>query len=128
MPLALLFNTDINNSELEVAKRYVTSNMTNPTTTSILKCSIMSAVPTVNNILRAALTFGASSAACESTFSVLGRVLTPYRRSMLHPRKANLVLLAFESDLADELLTPPFKERIMRNFCAKETGRRLPLY
>ena len=42
-----------------------------------------------------ALTFGSSTAVCEASFSTLSRVLTPYKCSMTHTKKQNLVLLAF---------------------------------
>jgi len=46
--------------------------------------------PNVYRIYAAALTIGVSTA----TFSMLTRLLTPYRRSMTHTHKANLVLLS----------------------------------
>ena len=57
---------------------------------------VKTAFPAVYSIYAAALTFGVSSASCEASFSTLTRVLTPYRRSMTHRRKANLVLLSFQ--------------------------------
>ena len=72
--------------------------MIGASTPEVLKSPIMSVVPSVNNIMHLALTFGASSGTCESTFSTLTRILTPYRGSMLHQRKADLVLLAFDHD------------------------------
>ena len=42
------------------------------------------------------LVIGVSSAACKSSFSTLSRVLTPLRRTMLHERKRNMVILAHE--------------------------------
>src|SRR5664279_1064574 len=53
---------------------------------------IIEGTPSVRDVLSVALTFGASSSTCESTFSTLSRILTPYRRSMLHTRKANLIV------------------------------------
>ena len=49
----------------------------------------------VYKMYAAALTFGSSTAVREASFSTLSRVLTPYRSSMTHTRKQNLVLLAF---------------------------------
>ena len=102
--------------------------MIGASTAEVLKSPIMSAVPSVNNILRQALTFGASSATYESTFSALPRILMPYRRSMLHQRKADLVLLAFERELTEKLLSETMNEKVMRKFCGCGGGRRLPLY
>ncbi len=34
-----------------------------------------------------AVAMGASTASCESSFSTLARILTPFRRTMLHERK-----------------------------------------
>ena len=39
------------------------------------------------------------SAACESSFSTLSRVPTPFRRTILHERKKNLVILAHEKSI-----------------------------
>ena len=78
-------------------------------------------------ILRLVLTFGATSATCKGTFSTLTRILTPYRRSMLHQRKADLVLLAFEHDLTEKLLSETTTDKVMRKFCGCGSGRRLPL-
>ena len=118
----------LDKAELQVAKRYVASNMIGASTAEVLKSPIMSAVPSVNNILRLALTFGASSATCESTYSTLARILTPYSSSMLHQRKADLVLLAFGHALAEKLLSETMKQKVMKNFCGCGGGRRLPLY
>ena len=76
-----------------------------------------------DGLLASALTFGASSSTCEASFSALTRVLTPYRRSMLHERKADLVLLAYESEVTNTIKTEEFLVRFNAN---KE--RRLQLY
>lgn len=57
------------------------------------------AFPSVYELYAGALTIGVSTATCESSFSTLTRVLRPYRRSMGHERKVQLVLLAFEKAL-----------------------------
>ncbi|KAG2471184.1 PIM3 kinase, partial [Polypterus senegalus] len=44
-----------------------------------------------------------SPAACESSFSTLNRILTPLRRTMLHSRKRNLVILAHEKNITEHL-------------------------
>ena len=97
--------------------------MIGASTAEVFKSPKMSAVPSVNNILRIALTFGASSATCEGIFFTLARILTEYRRSMLHQRKADLVLLAFEHDLTEKLLSETMKDKVMRKFCGSDGGR-----
>ena len=90
-------------SECEVARELLAKEF-DPTSHKDLSdrpmCRILfplrAAFPNVYSIY-AALTFGVSTAACEASFSTLTRVLTPYRRSMTHSRKANLVLLSFQS-------------------------------
>lgn len=58
---------------------------------------VKDAFPNVYSVYAAGLTFGVSTASCEASFSTLNRVLTPYRRSMTHSRKSNLVLLSFQA-------------------------------
>ena len=64
-------------------------------------CSILfplrSAFPVAYKLFAGASTLGVSTAVCEASFSTLTRMLTPYRRSMAHQRKRNLVLLSFLS-------------------------------
>ena len=81
------------------------------------------AFPSLYRLLASALTIGASSSTCEATFSTLTRVLTPYRRSMLHARKADLVLLAYESDITNSLKSEDFLMRF--NACK---NRKLQLF
>ena len=89
--------------KIDVAQQLITQ-MQNATALTIPQDPIISkALPSVRDVLRLALTFGASSASCESSFSTLARVLTDYRRSMLHGRLARLVLLAFEQDLTSQV-------------------------
>ena len=57
------------------------------------------AFPSVYQLYAGALTIAVSTAACENSFSKLKRVLRPYRRSMGHERKVQLVLMAFEKTL-----------------------------
>lgn len=60
----------------------------------------LEAMPTVMTALKHALSFGASTALCENSFSTLKNVLTEHRLSMLHRCKANLIKLAFVKDLS----------------------------
>ena len=59
----------------------------------------LEAMPTVMTAFKHALTFGASTALCENSFSTLKKVLKEHCLSMLHQHKANLIQLAFEKDL-----------------------------
>ena len=125
-PLLELRNTTVDEAEVQVVKRYVASSLPGISTLELLRNPIMSAVPSVCNVLRLALTFGASSAACESSFSLLSRVFTAYRRSMTQTRKSNLVLLAFEKEMTAKLSSEEVRSTVMRKF---STGsRRLCLF
>lgn len=61
------------------------------------------AFPVLHKLNVTALVIGVSSASCESSFSTLSRVLTPYRSNMLHQRKKNLVILAHEKSITNTL-------------------------
>ena len=54
--------------------------------------------PNVHKLQTCALCFEVSTATVENTFSCVTRLQTPFRSSMSHERKSNLVLLAFEKD------------------------------
>jgi len=81
------------------------------------------AFPSVYRLLAAGLTIGSSSSTCEATFSTLSRILTPYRRSMLHARKANLILLAYKHVTTCNIKSDEFLKR----FTALK-NRRLQLF
>jgi hypothetical protein len=55
--------------------------------------------------------------------STLSRILTPYRRSMLQERKANLIILAHEKELTNGIQPESF----LKNFNQQKT-RRLQLW
>lgn len=76
----------------------------------------------VYQLYAAALTFGSSNAVCEESFSTLSRVLVPYRRSMTHKRKSNLVLLSFLSDYTQKINMDEF----LHKFAAR--SRKIQLY
>uniref|UniRef100_A0A8C4TJA3 HAT C-terminal dimerisation domain-containing protein n=1 Tax=Erpetoichthys calabaricus TaxID=27687 RepID=A0A8C4TJA3_ERPCA len=61
------------------------------------------AFPELHKLYVTALVIGVSSALCESSFSTLSQVLTPYRRTMLHKRKRNLVILAHKKSITNNL-------------------------
>ena len=85
--------------------------------------SYRDAFPSLYRLIASALTIGASSSTCEASFSALTRVLTPYRRSMLHQRKADLVLLAYESSVTKKIDSELFLKRFNNS-----KNRRLQLY
>ena len=67
-----------------------------------------------------------STAVCESSFSSLKRILTPHRMSMLHTRKADLIVIAFERQLARQMQSDG---QLVRRFWDAASGRRrLQLY
>ena len=103
--LAELVQVDISSttsaSECAVAAQFIQNNFKeeqhkNLSNITELLLPVKTAFPTVYSLYAAALTLGISSASCEASFSALTRILTPYRRSMTHGRKANLVLLSFQ--------------------------------
>ncbi len=61
------------------------------------------AFPILHRLYVTALIIGVSSAACESSFSTLTRIITPLRRTMLHSRKRDLVILAHEKEITRNL-------------------------
>ena len=88
--------------------------------------AVLKSMPVVMTAFKHALTFGASTAMCENSFSTLKNVFSEHRRSMLHERKANLIQLAFENDLSIKF-RDEWKETLLRRFNA-EKKRRLQLY
>lgn len=70
----------------------------------------------------AAATFACSSATCEASFSVLSRILTAYRQSMLFGREANLSLLPFEKKRTEMIDCDTFLQAF------NDKVRRLQLY
>ncbi|KAL0968294.1 hypothetical protein UPYG_G00264930 [Umbra pygmaea] len=83
------------------------------------------AMPSVLTAFKHALTFGASTAMCENSFSTLKNVFSEHRRTMLHERKARLVQLAFEKDLTRKC-TREWKDTVLRRFSSNT--RRLQLF
>lgn len=59
--------------------------------------------PELHRIYVTSLVIGISSASCESSFSTSSRVFTTFRRTVLHERKKNLVLLAHEKAITTGL-------------------------
>jgi hypothetical protein len=67
--------------------------------------------------------FACSSAVCESAFSTLNRILTPYRQSMTFIRESNLTILAHEKTFTDVIAENEF----LRIFNVNK-NRRLQLF
>ena len=111
-------------NELIVAKPMLVKECPNATDLSTM-CKYMhvykNAFPALHKLYVTALVIGVSSASCESSFSTLARVLTPYRRTMLHDRKKNVVILAHEKCITNNLHLDEFVKIFAR------TNRRLVL-
>jgi len=117
-PLLDLTKTEILDAEFTVARQFIRtetalSNREKWTTLDVLETfsGALAAMPTVCIALRHGITFGASIATCENSFSTLTNVFTQHRRSMSHQRKAQFIQLAFERDL-----TAKFKENGMKGY------------
>ena len=92
-------------SECEVAKQFLAKEFDPECHKDLLDlCRILypfkATFPNVYRIYAEALTIGVSIGTCEASFSMRTRLLMPYRRSMMHSQKANLVLLSFQSQYA----------------------------
>jgi len=72
-------------------------------------------MPGVQRIIQLSRVIAVSTAACESSFSTLKRVLTPHRILMLHSRKADLILISYERELAGSMTDaePPENDSIL---------------
>ncbi len=107
-PLAVLAGTvtdDLKN-EFLVAKMMLLKKCPNETDLSTVCKNLQEyqeAFPQLHKLYVTALVIGVSSASCESSFSTLSRVLTPYRRTMSHKRKISLVILAHEKSITNNL-------------------------
>jgi hypothetical protein len=116
-PLAALCGVDIDTStcELETAKQYLLKKCASSASSIHNMVQVVyplrQAFPSVYRLMAAALAFGASTATCEASFSALSRILTPFRMSMTHSRKANLILLSFERCVLNEINTEEFLRR-----------------
>lgn len=83
-------------------------------------------MPPVFMAFKNGLTFGASTAFCEKSFSTLKDVFTEHRLTMLHQLKATLKLLAFEKDLTRKFRNER-REKLLRRFHLNHK-RHLPLF
>lgn len=125
-PLADLANLTLDDAELDLARRVFTSDKYDDAK-SIAQSAVISSMPTIQHILQLSRTIAVSTAACESSFSTLKRVLTPHRMSMLHRRKADLILISFERQLASKIQSDG---QLLRRIwsAGPESRRRLQLY
>ncbi len=130
-----LTNSEVIHSEFVVARQFLhkvlarsISSGEKLTLKQILKehHTTLEAMPSVLAAMKCALTFGASTATCENSFSTLKNVFTDNRRSMLHQREAQLVQLAFERDLTRKF-RDEWKDTLLRRFNASKL-RRLQLF
>ncbi len=127
-PLLDLTKTEMVEAQFTVAREFLKNRCTGldeeKLTLSELvakESRVFSAMPAVMTAFKHALTFGASTAMCENSFSTLKRVFTEHRRSMLHKRKAHLIQLAFENDLSRKF-KDEWKEMLLRRF--NSSGKR----
>lgn len=120
-PLADLADVTLDDMELELAKRFVLKNKTDfPDITAIVKSPVIQSMTSVLAVLHLAMTIAVSTAVNESSFSCLKRILTPHRMSMLHQRKADLILVSFERQLAKRVRSDG--QALLRRF--SDCGRR----
>lgn len=127
-PLQVLAGTEQNSmslqNEIAVAKAMLLNKLsTDANLSEVCKCiqQYKDAFPILHKLYVTALIIGVSSAACESSFSTLSRILTPLRRSMLHSRKRDLVILAHEKKITKGLDMNQFVSEFAK------TSRRLVL-
>jgi Domain of unknown function (DUF4371)/hAT family C-terminal dimerisation region len=127
-PLADLIGLTLDETELVLAKKFFAKESGRATdSASIQRSSVTEAMPTVQQILSVARTISISTAACESSFSTLNRILTPQRQSMLDQRKSDLILISYEQDLASRIHQS--EDLIKRFYKAGSNGkRRLQLF
>ena len=129
-PLLDLTKTEMNEPQFIVARSFLLQDMQGKNIVTLGQfvkeySSILKPMPVVMTAFKHALTFGASTATCENSFSTLKNVFSDHRRSMLHSRKANLIQLAFENDLSVKF-RDEWKELLLRRFSS--TKRRMQLY
>ena len=78
---------DIGRHRIELARRFFTDKKYSDAK-AIAQSSVISSMPSVQRIVQLSRTIAVWTAACESSFGTLKRVLTPHRMAMLHSRKA----------------------------------------
>ena len=100
-PLADLAGLKLDDTEVELARRYFGQRRdVYRDAKSVAHSAIIETMPCVSRVIELSRTVAVSTAVCESSFSCLKRVLTPHRMSMIHKRKADLILISFERQIA----------------------------
>ena len=125
--------TDMAEAQCTVAREFLKSRCTGQGEEKVAlshlvakESRVLSAMPAVTTACKHALTFGASTATCENSFSTLKNIFTEHRRSMLRRQKAHLIQLAFENDLSRKF-KDEWKEMLLRRFHSSGK-RRLQMY
>ena len=126
-PLADLADLVLDDTELELARRLFFTKNYYADAKSIAQSSVINSMPSVQKIIQLSRTIAVSTAACESSLSTLKRILTPHRMSMLHCRKADLILISFERQLAHNIHSDGQLLRRIWN-SGPDCRRRLQLY
>jgi len=114
-------------SECDVARKFILDEIDGKSITSVPElCELLlpmkKAFPSVYKLYAGALTFGASTAVCEASFSVLTKLITKNRQPMSQGRKTDLVILAFCQSRTKRLDMDKFLHRFASD------KRRLQLY
>ena len=100
-PLADLAGVQLDDAELELARHYFVNRKEQYCDAkAIAHSTVVETMPSVKVIFDLSRTIAVSTSVCESSFSCLKRIVTPHRLSMLHKRKADLILISFERQLA----------------------------
>lgn len=100
-PLADLAGLKLDDAEVELARRFFGQRKdVFRDAKSVAHSPILETMPCVSCVIELSRTVAVSTAVCESSFSCLKRVLTPHRMSMIHKRKADLILISFERQIA----------------------------
>ena len=103
-----LANVTLDEMELELAKRFVLKNQPDfPDITVIVKSPVIQCMSSALPVMHLAMNIAVSTAVNESSFSCLKLILTPPRMSMLHQRKADLILNSFERRVAQPVASNP---------------------
>jgi len=110
-----------------VARRFILGEIEGKGISSVPElCELLlpmkTAFPSVYKLYAGALAFGASTAVCEASFSVLTKLITKNRQSMSQGRKTNLVILAFCQSRTKRLEMDKFLHRFASD------KRRIQLY
>jgi len=114
-PLASLKDVQLDDTELDLGRRFVLRNKTE--ITEVTKSPVIQSMDSVMAVIQLARTVAVSTADNESSFSCLKRILmlTPHQVSMMHERKADLILIAFKRQIAKRIHSDG--NNLLRHFC-----------